>query len=280
MTWVCGRIVATAICGALVAACASPCTDDGLHARQNSAACLTAPETTDDDDDDDDTASTGTTATTAATTAATTTATTGDTICLMNGALDAPETDVDCGGPDCPACADGYACLVPEDCASGACHVAGVCTPPGCDDHKFDPPGETATDCGGECGATCGLDQHCESIADCRPGLECLDDRCVIDPVCADGVMHPDLETDVDCGGICGFTCRGGQLCLEDGDCASQSCAGGTCDEPLFCSDGAANCVEPDIDCGGPCLPCASGRACTMDDDCLSGACSPEHVCS
>jgi hypothetical protein len=266
--------------GALAAACALPCTDDGLHARQDGAACLAAPSTTDDDDDDDDdadtTASTGETTTTTATTDATT----GDAVCLMNGVLDAPETDVDCGGPACPACIDGLECLVADDCASGACHIAGVCTPPGCIDHLFDPPGETATDCGGVCGETCAPDQHCESIADCLPGLECLDDRCVIDPVCADGVKHPDLETDIDCGGICGVTCRGGELCIDDGDCASLSCTAGICDAPLFCSDGAANCVEPDIDCGGPCQPCASGRACTTDDDCLSGACSSDNMCT
>ena len=36
-------------------------------------------------------------------------------------------------------------------------------------------------------------------------------------PTCADGVRNQD-ETDIDCGGSCGF-CASGQQCLSDGDC-------------------------------------------------------------
>lgn len=38
--------------------------------------------------------------------------------------MDAEETDVDCGGPFCPACADGLGCLVGSDCESGRCEVS------------------------------------------------------------------------------------------------------------------------------------------------------------
>ena len=38
------------------------------------------------------------------------------------------ETDVGCGGPSCPPCAAGKACLAAADCASGRC-VAGACAP-------------------------------------------------------------------------------------------------------------------------------------------------------
>jgi hypothetical protein len=45
---------------------------------------------------------------------------------VKNGA----ETGVDCGGGTCPTCADGIACSVSADCASGAC-IANVCAPCG-----------------------------------------------------------------------------------------------------------------------------------------------------
>ena len=57
---------------------------------------------------------------------------TGDDVCdtaanlcvppsCQNGELDEGETDVDCGGPDCPPCGEGDACEQPDDCATGAC---------------------------------------------------------------------------------------------------------------------------------------------------------------
>jgi len=42
---------------------------------------------------------------------------------------DGPETDVDCGGGECPKCALGKACAGAGDCASGVC-TAGVCASP------------------------------------------------------------------------------------------------------------------------------------------------------
>ena len=38
-----------------------------------------------------------------------------------NGVQDGGETDVDCGGPDCPPCADGKRCFVNGDCQSNGC---------------------------------------------------------------------------------------------------------------------------------------------------------------
>jgi hypothetical protein len=44
--------------------------------------------------------------------------------------LNQDETDVDCGGIVCPACIDGQACLVDEDCTSTVC-TEGVCADAG-----------------------------------------------------------------------------------------------------------------------------------------------------
>jgi hypothetical protein len=56
---------------------------------------------------------------------------------LRNG----QETDTDCGGPQCPQCARGQACLAPADCSTRSCAASGVCTfPDTCQAwHAIDP---------------------------------------------------------------------------------------------------------------------------------------------
>jgi hypothetical protein len=44
------------------------------------------------------------------------------------------------------------------------------------------------------------------------------------------------------------------------------------------CSDGTKNNDETDVDCGGSCEPCPTGKACETDDDC-TGKCSTNKVC-
>ena len=40
------------------------------------------------------------------------------------------------------------------------------------------------------------------------------------------------------------------------------------------CTDGVKNGTETDVDCGGTCGPCATGKACGLRGDCASGVCS------
>jgi hypothetical protein len=55
-------------------------------------------------------------------------------VCLGNQCMascgdavhDGAETDIDCGGPNCPACTNGKSCLVGSDCLSQGC-AGGVC---------------------------------------------------------------------------------------------------------------------------------------------------------
>jgi hypothetical protein len=61
------------------------------------------------------------------------------------------ETDVDCGGGTCPACADGLACSTAADCSSGVC-TANICTGVSCTDGIKNGT-ETGLDCGGACPA-------------------------------------------------------------------------------------------------------------------------------
>jgi hypothetical protein len=41
----------------------------------------------------------------------------------LDGARNGEETDIDCGGPDCPGCFGGATCSVFADCATGSCAV-------------------------------------------------------------------------------------------------------------------------------------------------------------
>ena len=68
---------------------------------------------------------------------------------LKNGS----ETDVDCGGAVCPACAAGKVCKVAKDCASSLGCCGGKCTSLA-----------TAANCGA-CGTACGGVQSCKSGA-------------------------------------------------------------------------------------------------------------------
>src|SRR5262249_17281338 len=54
-----------------------------------------------------------------------------------DGVLDSDESDVDCGGATCAACADGKACRDDGDCTSQHCHDA-TCVPAGCNDGALD----------------------------------------------------------------------------------------------------------------------------------------------
>jgi len=45
------------------------------------------------------------------------------------------------------------------------------------------------------------------------------------------------------------------------------------------CDDGIQNQYETDVDCGGPCSACPSGRECEEDDDCASGYCHTNYTC-
>ncbi|MBN2494980.1 MAG: hypothetical protein JXR96_10350 [Deltaproteobacteria bacterium] len=50
------------------------------------------------------------------------------------------------------------------------------------------------------------------------------------------------------------------------------SCGGGSA--PATCSDGIYNGEETDLDCGGPCDPCAAGGGCLSSADCRSQVCT------
>jgi hypothetical protein len=254
----------------------------------------------------------------------------GDGFCNANhcedGIQDMDETDVDCGG-SCAAsgglCTDDpvqQMCGENSDCASGSCaaqpldggvgalDAAGagplLCQHPSCTDGVKNGS-ETDVDCGGSCGATC---RHLRPQQICLVPGDCISGVCNaqapvgggIDagsgtlwcqpPSCTDGVKNGN-ETDVDCGGSCGATCRHAgpqQTCQVPGDCISGVCNGQApagvdagartlwC-QPPGCDDGVRNGDETDMDCGGSCGPTCNHldpqQRCLVPSDCISGVC-------
>ena len=96
---------------------------------------------------------------------------------------------------------------------------------------------------------------------------------------CSNGLLDDD-ETDVDCGGECS-PCGVGSACKTGGDCRSARCNNEQCEGNVVapsCDDSTRNQDESDVDCGGRCSPCASGKKCNALEDCLSEICS-ESVC-
>ena len=153
--------------------------------------------------------------------------------------------------------------LKPEECANG-----------------LKDNNETDIDCGGSCGQTCGINATCASSSDCESN-SCVNNLCQ-SPSCDDGIASIGFETDVDCGESCS-PCDLDKSCLSNTDCASNSCVNAVCVDPNACSDGviSESSTESDVDCGGSCSPCDSGKNCHSNNDCASGLeCNDRLVCS
>lgn len=100
-----------------------------------------------------------------------------------NGQQDNGETDVDCGGPNAPPCADGKSCEADLDCENAYCREADkTCATPRADDGVKNGT-ETDVDCGGQSGVKCVDDQACLVDSDCV-GVCNYKKRCVHAPSC------------------------------------------------------------------------------------------------
>jgi hypothetical protein len=184
----------------------------------------------------------------------------------MDNVKNVNETDKDCGGPDCSACADGLACAGATDCTSKVCTTM-VCQVPACDDNVQNGM-ETDQDCGGTCVTKCGPDKGCDTNADCA-GNQCSGVGGTCTPNCADGTTN-NMESDTDCGGPnCGATCIAGDDCGGDTDCIGATFCNmmGKCTTDKVNGQGcmgtsqcvSGNCVDTvccDLACSGTCLSC------------------------
>jgi hypothetical protein len=195
-----------------------------------------------------------------------------------DGVQNGQETDVDCGGPNCPKCADGKKCASGSDCVSGVCS-AGVCAqPPATCSDGVQNEGETDIDCGGPHCPKCADGKKCASASDCVSGV-CSGGVCAA-PTCSDTVQNGG-ETDVDCGGPNCPKCADGKKCSTGTDCASGVCNGGVCAQScvgtISCGIGACARVVP---CNETCVPGSpSPEVCNGIDDNCNGQVDDGDIC-
>jgi len=169
----------------------------------------------------------------------------------MDGEKNGMETDVDCGGDECPACADDLVCVDADDCQSKVC-TDDLCVAATCDDAVLNGE-ESDVDCGGLTCDKCLDGDTCNSGNDCDSGV-CEASAC--SPATCDDTVQNGSETDVDCGGGDCEPCDNGEACVTNADCVSGDCTDEVC-VGVGCNDGVQNGEETGVDCGGPeCEPC------------------------
>ena len=142
------------------------------------------------------------------------------------------ETDVDCGGPIAPSCADGRMCSMADDCLNRVCN-GGLCAQ-ATDTDAVQNGDETDVDCGGPTAPPCGDGKNRSVGRDCTSAV-CAGGLCAL-PACDDGVTNGD-ETDRDCGGVCP-ACGDGQNCDGDATCRSGHCTVDNTCALTRCGDG------------------------------------------
>jgi hypothetical protein len=118
-----------------------------------------------------------------------------------NGTADVDESDRDCGGDDCPPCANDMSCNGPGDCESGVCEGdPQVCV--GCSGDG---------DCPGD--RFCNGDQICEAEREnalaCSRNGQCLSTQCPADD---------DICCEMACDGEC-MSCLESKTGEPDGEC-------------------------------------------------------------
>ncbi|GAB4528229.1 MAG: hypothetical protein Tsb0020_45460 [Haliangiales bacterium] len=176
-----------------------------------------------------------------------------------DGAQNRDETDVDCGGAECPPCGTGETCEAPSDCASDDCGE-GVCQAP-------------------ECGNS--LVQADEECDEGPVSTETCDADCTF-PVCGDSFPNAPFGETCDEGPEDTATC--------DRDCTAPECGDGLSNIPFgeTCDEGAVNTPTCDADCTAPVcgdglLNTAADEACDdgnqVNSDGCSAACQLEDNC-
>jgi hypothetical protein len=188
-----------------------------------------------------------------------------DHVCLspecINGQIDPPETDVDCGGIDqggrCPPCENGDDCSADGDCESLNC--------------ESDTCQACATD------AQCLPGKYCDEAAMvCRPQLPTGTACDELDPgqcesgFCADGFCCDDL-----CDDRC-VACANALTGAVDGQC--RAVPQGT-DPKNDCIDAPADCYTDHCDGIGDCERRATGSSCGPAGTCSGGVANPPDSC-
>ncbi len=97
-----------------------------------------------------------------------------------NTIRDGKETDVDCGGSECPRCIDGKDCVSDNDCAGVSCSNK-KCVTANCKDGITNGD-ETDVDCGGPVCSKCTIGKRCKLAPDCVSTTCGPDQACACPP--------------------------------------------------------------------------------------------------
>lgn len=176
------------------------------------------------------------------------------------------------GDPVCTVAADCAIMAAPCEkviCNNGSCEVAPL------------PAGSpTSSQLYGDCHLL--LCTASGAIAAQPDVIDTYDDgrECTVD-YCSNDTPGHDLS-------FIGAPCQQG-YCNAEGDCVScvadvqcpagKKCASGLCVPPT-CFDNQKQAWESDVDCGGKCLACPTGRGCQVSSDCESGVCLGTMTCA
>jgi hypothetical protein len=213
-----------------------------------------------------------------------------------DGIQNGNETDVDCGGPSCPKCAEGRHCATGGDCATGVC-TGGICV--------ASAPTCSADVCGAQhsCPA-CALGKSCSGGADCASG-HCSGGVCVQCESAANctAAAAGSCQQAVCTSGTCGFaaddtnvpasttcatgTCSGGTpvvtFVVYGSPAGSTTCASSTTMSTPVC-DGQGNVAQSQTNCSpyfcadNTCQSsCSDPSGCVAGDTCLNGQCVPRQ---
>jgi len=195
-----------------------------------------------------------------------------------DGVANGDESDVDCGGTECPACDAGGSCTDGSDCASGVCG-SGACQVPMCGDGVINgdepcDPNDPQIPCNPDCTlGDCG-DGEVSPGEDCDAGGQetiACDANCTA-VECGDGTLNMTAGETCDDGGE-SATCDGDCTVAECGDgylngVAGESCENGGVESP-YCD---VDCTVPV--CGDGVVNMTAGEAC--DDGGESAACNAD----
>ena len=199
-----------------------------------------------------------------------------------DGKQSGEQTDIDCGGPNCPPCQGGMKCDEGGDC------ISELCTDGSCEDDCADHQ----TRCDGQCVDTDNNDAHCgqcgepcTGIAVCSGGA-CVD-SCPSGQDACNGGCHNFDSSDEHCG-ECGNSCSTDEEC-QDGSCvcANACCSNSDCAFNEECQGGSCVCTasccrnsdcEGSAECeGGSCVcntECCTGDDCPGLESCIQGSCT------
>jgi hypothetical protein len=211
------------------------------------------------------------------------------------------ETDVDCGGPTCPKCANTKACAQDGDCVSGDC--AGTVCVGRADGSSCGMAAQCASDhctdgvcCDATCAGTCqactalkkgnGQDGTCGPISantdpdnECAGADVCKGDGTCTAPVGASCVLGTECISNNCIDGVCcSSICSG--LCQACSAAKKGSGADGTCGPIDVNTDPDNECAGADQCKGDGTCAAPSGTSCVLGSECLSNNCTDSVCCN